>query len=143
MTKIAPSTKTSRRSSRTTPHTNETAAMQYMILIYGDEQSWSKMSEADRSTSFAAFMQYNQELATSGALRSGQQLQPSRAAKHLKMVNGKVASTDGPFVEVKEQLGGFYIVEVATEEEVVALAGKCPAIHGGVIEIRPLLPQNF
>ncbi len=117
--------------------------MQYMILIYGDEQAWGSMPEGERAKSFAAFMEYNKTLADSGALRAGGQLQPSRKATTLRAPTGKVVSTDGPFAEMREQLGGYYVVETETPEEAVRLASLCPAIYGGAIEVRPLLPANF
>ena len=117
--------------------------MHYMILIYGNEQAWAEMPEDVRAQSFAAFMEYNKKLADSGALRGGGQLQPSARATTLRAREGKVTMTDGPFAETREQLGGYYIVETDTLDQAVALAGQCPAIHGGAIEVRPLLPSNF
>jgi hypothetical protein len=117
--------------------------MQSMILIYGNENAWAEMSEAERANGFAAFMEYNKKLASSGALRGGGQLQPSRTARTVKAKDGKLVTVDGPFAETREQLGGYYVVEVETHEAATALAAECPAAWGGAIEVRPLLPSNF
>ncbi len=81
--------------------------MQYMILIYGNEGGWDAMSEKQRAESFAAFMQYNKDLAASGKLRLAEQLQPSKTARKVHVDQGKLVTTDGPYAETKEQLGGF------------------------------------
>jgi len=120
--------------------TPKKTTMQYMILIYGNEGGWDAMSEAQRAESFAAFMQYNKDLAASGKLRLAEQLQPSKTARKVHVDQGKLVTTDGPYAETKEQLGGFYIVDVADEAEAMALAQKCPAVWGGVLEVRPLVP---
>jgi hypothetical protein len=116
--------------------------MQYMILIYGNEKAWSSMPKAEMDKSFAAFMEYNKQLAMSGVLKQGEQLHPSHTAKTVRMKNGAVVNTDGPFAESKEQLGGYYIVDVPSEKEALEWAAKCPAVYGGALEVRPVLPVN-
>lgn len=76
----------------------------------------------------------------SGVLRHGEQLHPSGTAKTLRAVQGKVVSTDGPFAETKEQVGGYYVLET-TEADAIAWATKCPAVYGGAIEIRAIVPR--
>ncbi|MBC7793741.1 MAG: YciI family protein, partial [Clostridia bacterium] len=80
----------------------EEILMQYMILIYGNEGAWSTMPPDQMKQSFEAFMQYNQNLAKAGILRSGEQLQPTRAATTVRMAQGKIETRDGPFAETKE-----------------------------------------
>jgi hypothetical protein len=112
--------------------------MLHAILIHGDESNWSKMSEADAKQAFVSFMAYNAELVRAGVLRSGAQLAPSRSSTTLRAPRGEVITTDGPFAETKEQLGGFYVIEVADLDAALAWAGKCPAVYGGAIEVRPV-----
>jgi hypothetical protein len=116
--------------------------MLYMVLIYGDEQAWKNMPPEQMKQSFTAFMEYNKELAKSGVLRAGEQLQPSHTARKVSAKQGKVITTDGPFIETKEQLGGFYVLDVPSEEVALEWAAKCPAVYGGTIEVRPVLPVD-
>ncbi len=111
--------------------------MQYMILIYGDESAWASMPPEQAQASFAAFMAYNQELAASRAMRGGLMLKPSGTATTLRAHNGQIVTTDGPFAEAREQLSGYYLIEVDSLDEALAWAAKCPAVWGGSIEVRP------
>jgi hypothetical protein len=114
--------------------------MQYMILIYGDEKNFAQMSsnpEAQKQM-YAAFSQYNTDMRSAGVLRGGAELKPSSSATTVRVKNGKTLTTDGPFAETKEQLGGFYTIEVANLDEAVKWAARCPAAHGGSIEVRPI-----
>lgn len=114
--------------------------MQYMILIYHNEANWASMPPAVADQAIGAFIAYTQELAQSGAMRTAGQLQPSATATTVRVQNGKVHTTDGPYAETKEQLGGYYVIDVPTLDDAVAWAGKCPAAMDGSIEIRPLVP---
>lgn len=113
--------------------------MQYLLMLYGTEAGWAKLSPDEMKAAMAGYAAYNKELGASGIMRHGEQLKPSRTAKTLRMAGGKVATTDGPFAESKEQLGGYYVIEVATEAEALHWASKCPALHGGSIEVRELI----
>ena len=112
--------------------------MQYMILIYGGEQAWAGMSEAEMNEAFAAYMQYSKDLAAAGVMRGGASLQPVATATTVRVRGGKPATTDGPFAETKEQLGGYYIVDVPNLDEAIKWAAKCPGAAYGSIEVRPL-----
>lgn len=112
--------------------------MQYMILIYGDEKAYSKQSEAEMGQVYAEYMAYNKELALAGVLVGGASLQSITKATTLRVRNGKTNTTDGPFAETKEQLGGYYIVNVPNLDEALKWAAKCPGAKHGSIEVRPL-----
>jgi hypothetical protein len=113
--------------------------MQFLLMFYGDESAWAKMPPEQQQQSFAAFMQYNKDLAMSGKLKSAAQLMPTQAAKTVRVRNGKAITTDGPFAETREQIGGYYLLEVANEAEALAWAAKCPAAFGGSLEVRPVM----
>lgn len=115
--------------------------MQFMILLHSDESAWAKMTPDEVRAAMGSFAEYNKALSASGVLRHGEQLQPSMKAKTLRMNKGKVLTTDGPFAESKEQLGGYYVLETATEEEAIEWAKKCPVIYSGTIEVRALIPR--
>ena len=112
--------------------------MQYMLLIYGDEKSWHSMPKAEITKVLQAYESYSKELAASGALRGGSELAPIASATTVRVRNGKAMTTDGPFAETKEQLGGYYLIDVANLDEAIKWAAKIPSAQGGSIEIRPL-----
>ena len=114
--------------------------MQYMILIYGDETNFAQMANdpAAQKQMYAAFTQYNHDLRGAGVLRGGGELKPTRSATTVRLRAGKVLTTDGPFAETKEQLGGYYIIDVPHLDEAVKWAARCPAANGGSIEVRPI-----
>ncbi|MCI4428892.1 MAG: YciI family protein [Burkholderiales bacterium] len=114
--------------------------MQYMILIYGDEKNFALMADdpVAQKQMYAAFTQYNHDLRGTGVLRSGGELKPTHSATTVRVRGGKLLTTDGPFAETKEQLGGYYIIDVPHLDEAVKWAARCPAAQGGSIEVRPL-----
>ena len=112
--------------------------MQYMLLIYGNEQAWFDMPKAEIEKGYQAYMDFTDELVKSGCLRGGSELKPVATASTVRVNNGKTVITDGPFAESKEQLGGYYLIDVATLDEALAWAAKCPGSWGGAIEVRPL-----
>ena len=113
--------------------------MQYLILIYGDEKQAAKMSEAERNADFGRWMQYTKDLATAGVMRGGEALQPIGTATTVRVRNANIRNTDGPFAETKEQLGGFYLIDVPNLDDALAWAAKCPGSAYGSIEVRPIM----
>ena len=112
--------------------------MQYMILIYEDEKQFASLPEAEMNKVFAEYMQYSKDLAAAGVLRGGAALQPIATATTVRIRGGKTATTDGPFAETKEQLGGYYIIDVANLDDAIKWAAKCPGAPSGSIEVRPV-----
>jgi hypothetical protein len=113
--------------------------MQYMLLIYSDEKNWANMPEAEMKKMYAAYGTYTQELIASGAMQGGSELAPIANATTVRMRNGKVATTDGPFAETKEQLGGYYLIDVPNIDEAIKWAARIPSATRGSIEVRPLV----
>jgi hypothetical protein len=113
--------------------------MHYMLLIYGEESMWAKLTPDQLSQEMGAYMAYTQELAKSGKLVAGDELQPVATAKTLSISGGKQSVVDGPFAETKETLGGYYLINVDTQEEALAWAAKCPGARYGRIEVRPVV----
>ena len=112
--------------------------MQYMLLIYGDEKGWMNMPAEDLKKMYADYMAFSEELATSGAMIRGDELKPVAAASTVRVRNGKVMITDGPFAETKEQLGGYYLIDVPNLDVAIKWAAKIPSALNGSIEIRPV-----
>ncbi len=113
--------------------------MKYMLLIYGEESVWAKMTPDQISAEMGAYFAYTQELEKAGVLLSGNELQPVETAKTISVSGGKQKVVDGPFAETKEALGGSYFIDVETQEEALAWAAKCPGARHGRIEVRPIV----
>jgi hypothetical protein len=115
--------------------------MQYMLLIYDNEGHWEKIPEPEREVIFGQYMEFTEGIVKSGHFRAGDALQPTATATTVTHKDGKTVTTDGPFAETKEQLGGYYLIEAKDLDEAVAIAGRIPSVrHGGKIEVRPLMP---
>jgi hypothetical protein len=112
---------------------------QYMLLIYDDESVWRAMSEEERSSIIGEYFAYTEELKQAGVYVAGDALQPVSTAKSLRLREGERLTTDGPFAETKEALGGYYLVDVASDEEALDWAAKIPSARLGTIEVRPLV----
>jgi hypothetical protein len=113
--------------------------MQYMLLIYDDESVWRSMSEEDRNNVMGEYFAYTEALRNAGKHVAGDALQPATTAKSVRVRDGERATTDGPFTETKEQLGGYYLVDVDSEEEALDWAAKIPSARFGTIEVRPVV----
>ena len=112
--------------------------MQYAILIYDREEDWASMPEAQRGAMFAEYGRFTQDLKAAGKLRAGEPLQPSHSATTVRVRDGKTLTTDGPYAETREQLGGFYVLEADNLDEAVAWAARIPSALIGSVEVRPL-----
>ena len=113
--------------------------MQFMILIYDDESQWAKMPEAESKAIFGKYMAYSAEMTKAGVFKAGDALKPTSTATTVRLRQGKTLTTDGPFAETKEQLGGYYIIDVPNLEEALKWAAKCPSAPMGSIEVRPVM----
>ena len=113
--------------------------MQYMCLIYEQESQWAKMSEAEKGVMYTDYYKFSDEIKKSGHWVAGDPLEPTHTATTVRVRNGKAQTTDGPFAETKEQLGGYYIIEAKDLDEAVAIAGRIPGARIGSIEVRPLM----
>jgi hypothetical protein len=113
--------------------------MQYLCLIYDDEKSWQKFSQAEAQQIMGEFHAYTESIKKSGHYVGGNALQPTQTATTVRVRQGKVATTDGPFAETKEQLGGYYLVEARDLNEAIQVAARIPGARLGCIEVRPIM----
>ncbi len=116
--------------------------MQYMLLIYHNESNWEKLSDAERGKIYADYTEFGKNITASGHYKGGNRLDASSTATTVRVRDGKRQSTDGPFAETKEQLGGYYIVQAKDLDEAIALAAKIPGARYGSIEVRPIPPMT-
>ncbi|PYQ63482.1 MAG: hypothetical protein DMF54_16670 [Acidobacteria bacterium] len=114
--------------------------MKYLLLIYGNEGDFANVSEADQGRIFQEYMDYTKGIRKNGNYIGGEALQPVATATTVRQRNGKTLTTDGPFAETKEQLGGFYLVEAKDLDEAIKLGSGIPAVRTGSIEVRPIMP---
>ena len=114
--------------------------MKYLLLIYENEAAFAKIPEAEQGKIFEEYMTYTRRIKTSGNYVSGEALEPISTATTVRVKDGKTLTTDGPFAETREQLGGFYLVEAKNLDEAIALAAGIPASRTGSIEVRPIMP---
>ena len=113
--------------------------MKYLCLIYDDEKLIEGMSKAEGDTFMGEYMSFTDDIRKSGHYVAGEALQPVATATTVRIRNGKVSTTDGPFAETKEQLGGFYLIEAADLNEAIQIAAKIPSAKMGSIEVRPVV----
>lgn len=115
--------------------------MQYMLMCCFDEMVWEQLPEARKDGIMQEYSAFIQGIVKSGHLRASTKLQPSSMATTLREKNGTLITTDGPFAESKEQLGGYHLVECQDLDEAMAIARRIPTLRvGGTIEVRPVLP---
>jgi len=113
--------------------------VEYLALVYDNPDAWERMSETERASAYEGYMAVSRDLEATGALVDASELESTAAATSVRVRGGEALVTDGPYAEVKESLGGYYLFSCDSIEEAVAWAAKIPAAwHGGAIEVRPI-----
>lgn len=115
--------------------------MRYMFLIYTDQTQERDMTDAELSDMYAAYRRFSEEARARGLMVDGDELQPVTTATTVRVRDSRTLSTDGPFAETKEQLGGYYILNCKDLDEAIEMAGKIPAATHGSIEVRPIVER--
>jgi hypothetical protein len=113
--------------------------MKYLCLIYDEEQKLNAMSKAESDAFMGEYFAFSDAIRKSGHYLGGQALQPIQTATTLRIRNGRLSTTDGPFAETKEQLGGFYMIEAGDLDAAIKLASRIPSARTGSVEVRPIL----
>jgi hypothetical protein len=117
--------------------------MQYLLMIYCDEERWVQMPEAQKGQIMQESDEFRQGIVTSGHFRASARLRPTSMATTVRQQHGKRVITDGPFAETKEQLGGFLLIECKDLDEAISIAACFPTVRlGGSIEVRPVVPPS-
>jgi hypothetical protein len=112
--------------------------MKYLCLIYDDESKVNTMSKSESDAFMGEYFQFTEAIKQSGHYLGGEALHPVHTATTIRMRNGKVSTTDGPFAETKEQLGGFYFIEARDLNDAIQIAARIPSAKLGAIEVRPV-----
>ncbi len=107
-------------------------------MFYSKEGVWGKMGPAEQQKGAAAYNAFTEALKKSGALSGSNRLQPASTATTVRIANGKSQVLDGPYADTKEQLGGYYLIDVADLDAALAWAARCPGASHGIVEVRPV-----
>lgn len=113
--------------------------MRYLLLIYQDEQAFAQWNEKSLGAEYEAYNAFGAEAEKRGVFLNGNALMPTNTATTVRVRDGKILTTDGPFAETKEQLGGYYLLNCRDLDEAIELAARVPAAPHGSIEIRPVM----
>jgi hypothetical protein len=112
--------------------------MQYILMAYVQEDRWTKLTKAEQEQGVAAYEAYTEALTKAGVLTGANRLQGTSTATTVRLANGKPQVLDGPYADSKEQLGGYFIIDVADLDAAISWAARCPAANHGVVEVRPV-----
>ena len=116
--------------------------MKYLCLIYDDESQWPKMPKSESEKLYGEYFAFTEGIKKTGHYIGGNPLQPTNTATTVRVRNGKLSTTDGPFAETKEQLGGYYLIEAKDLNDAIQVAAKIPSARMGSIEVRPIMEFN-
>ena len=113
--------------------------MKYLCLIYDEEKKLEQMPKSEGEAFMGEYFGFTEGIKKSGHYLGGNALKPVQTATTVRVRNGKVSTTDGPFAETQEQLGGYYLIEASSLDEAIEWAAKIPAAHYGSVEVRPIV----
>jgi hypothetical protein len=113
--------------------------MKYLCLIYDEEKKMASMAKSESDAFMGEYFGFTEGIKKSGHFLGGEALQPIHTATTVRVRNGKMSTTDGPFAETKEQLGGFYFIEAKDLNDALQVAAKIPSARLGSIEVRPVV----
>lgn len=116
--------------------------MQYMLLIYGNAAAEAQRTPAEQQASLEKYFAFARAARDAGIMRAGDEVAPPSTAKTVRRTAGRLQTSDGPFAETKEQLGGFFILECASMDDALAWAARLPAVDDGCVEVRPIVDHN-
>ena len=113
--------------------------MQYLLMIYHNEAEYAKIDAATRQKMLGEYQAFTQSIIQSGNFKAGDRLQPITTATTVRVRDGKMLTTDGPFAETREQLGGYFVIEAADLDQAIDIAARVPMARLGTVEVRPVI----
>jgi hypothetical protein len=114
-------------------------SVKYLCLIYDEEKKWATMAKSEADAMMGEYFAFTEGVKKSGHYIGGEALQPTQTATTVRVRQGKVSTTDGPFAETKEQLGGYYLIEARDLNDAIQVAAKIPSARIGAVEVRPIM----
>jgi hypothetical protein len=112
--------------------------MQYLLMLYAQESGWLNMTKDDQQKGVAAYAAYTEALTKASVIKGSNRLQPIATATTVRIADGRSQVLDGPYVDSKEQLGGYYLIDVPDLDAALSWAARCPGASHGVVEVRPV-----
>jgi hypothetical protein len=112
--------------------------MEYLALIYTDESAWERLSEEERTSAYELYAEFARAANDAGVLVAGDELGPTASATTVRVRDGRQVVTDGPYAEVKEALGGYFVLDCPTFDDALDWAARIPAAGYGAVEVRPV-----
>ena len=112
--------------------------MQYLLMLYSNETAWPKMTKAEQEQGVAAYQAYTEALKNAGVYKGSNRLRPTAVATTVHLADGKPQVLDGPYIDSKEQLGGYYLIEAPDLDAAISWAARCPGASHGTVEVRPI-----
>jgi len=112
--------------------------MEFIALIHTNERPWERMSDDERAGAYEQYAEFGRAASAAGVLVDGNELGPTASATTVRIRDGNQLVTDGPYAEVKESLGGYYVLDCASFDEAVGWAARIPAAAYGAVEVRPV-----
>ena len=112
--------------------------MKYLCRIYSDETQWPKLPKVEADKWMGEYMAFTESIKQSGHYVGSNRLHPTHSATTVRVRNGKISTTDGPFAETKEQLGGYYLIEARDLNDALQVAARNPGARHGSVEVRPI-----
>jgi len=116
--------------------------MEYLLMVYADPKGFETLSPAQAGEAMAAYGAYVGALQKAGVLRGSNRLRPTSAATTVRVKSGKTEVLNGPYVETREQLGGYFLIDVPDLDAALSWAARCPGASHGVMEVRPVWPNG-
>jgi hypothetical protein len=112
--------------------------MEYLLMIYLKEDAWAKMTQAEQEQGMAAYLAFGEAMTKAGVLKGSNRLRPTSTATTVRVTDGKSLVLDGPYIESKEQLAGYYLIDAPDLDAAISWAAQCPAASHGIVEVRPI-----
>ena len=112
--------------------------MEYLALIYADEGAWERLSEEERASAYELYAEFGRAAEDAGVLVAGDELGPTASATTVRVRDGRELVTDGPYAEVKEALGGYFLLDCPSLDDALEWAARIPAAEHGAVEVRPV-----
>jgi hypothetical protein len=116
--------------------------MQYLLMLYSDESGWANMKPAEQEQAMGAYQAYTEALNKAGVLVGSNRLRPISSATTVRVANGKTQVLNGPYPDSKEQLGGYYLIDVPDLDAAISWSARCPGASHGIVEVRPVWPTR-
>jgi hypothetical protein len=116
--------------------------MEFLLMLYADDAQFEKLSPSQQKEGVAAYGAYTEALEKAGILRGKNRLRPTTAATTVRVKSGKTEVLNGPYAETREQLGGYYLIDVKDLDTALSWAAKCPGASHGIVEVRPVWPRS-